>query len=777
LHSRPPSRLRRLAAAGTGAILAGTAAAQAPRADYGDAPDVPFPTRYASAGVYHVDTSREWLGFSPTSTTTTELDTNRGGDLDDGGAIFFAYNQPFGAPMNLFHVAVSYDPAQSSAAEIRYLNVLIDLDGDGAWEEGSEWPIRNYEVPFAELPAGSNSLRVVLNVDSTIPIGVYNSSQWTRVTISTTPVADGSGAWGRLERGETEDFRSLPGQLPPDKLRVLPSVLPTFVPVRPRQVHGAIHAADGADPDAHFRITFPPNAVGRKAWAKVWWRRVRDWNPANQYAGSIGVGGEAVALPPIGAGGGPGPWSALWTRGWVSLPPGDTVVILPVSGAFPNSLLYGDTDVALYARLFFDPSDEFVYLDLNQALGRADWGKPAAASTPGNLYAVPAVYSGGSVTPPQLDVGLSSPYHEASVAMCLAGRQAWISSNRPGGAGGFDLWYATRLDSSSPFSAPMPSNLNTVVQEWFADLSEDGLEIVFTRSATMADPGDLCLCRRPRPDIDFDPADVVALAALNTADDEGDPSFSADGLSLYFQSDRAPGQGRAIWQATRPSRTALFANPVLVVDTPADDHSPAISASGNLLVHAVRHSSSDSDLRVSYRPDEQSPFGPPQPIDVLRSLGWEANGQFERADSELWFVSDEASFGGAGSDVYRSLAVLPGLAASVDAVASQSGGLAVLSCASPDVMPIPADFWLLVLSGARQPSPLSVPGVLGPLQLDPANLFMTGFLPSLDGMAQFPLLFPPGLPPGLRMHFQTAKLHRGASTALSLSVHESVGVR
>jgi hypothetical protein len=88
---------------------------------------------------------------------------------------------------------------------------------------------------------------------------------------------------------------------------------------------------------------------------------------------------------------------------------------------------------------------------------------------------------------PQLVSELSSPSDEGGLTVSSDGLEVILTSNRPGGPGGRDLYVATRASQSAPFSTPQ------------------------------------------------------LLDALDTAENEIDPAFSPDGSELYFVSNRGGG--------------------------------------------------------------------------------------------------------------------------------------------------------------------------------------------------------------------------------------------
>ena len=71
---------------------------------------------------------------------------------------------------------------------------------------------------------------------------------------------------------------------------------------------------------------------------------------------------------------------------------------------------------------------------------------------------------------------------------------------------------------------------------------------------------------------------------INSASGEGSPTISADGLELYFGSDRPDGFGGSdLWVSTRPSTDAEWGAPENlgpVVNTATSESTPSISADG-----------------------------------------------------------------------------------------------------------------------------------------------------------------------------------------------------
>jgi hypothetical protein len=374
-------------------------------------------------------------------------------------------------------------------------------------------------------------------------------------------------------------------------------------------------------------------------------------------------------------------------------------------------------------------------------------------------------------TPPVHEAVLSSAFYDASIALCLGGTQAWFTSARPG-VGGYDIWYATRPNTSTAFGAPIMSGLSTSNSESYIDITEDGLEIFISSAPASSSPHDMYHCLRPGTGVDFLQANVAALAAVNTASDEGDPSVSADALSLYFQSDRAGGVSNAIWVATRPTRAAPFGAPQLAQDSPGTDHSPSISASGNFLIKSIA-AGSQSLLHQSWRLDatQAFPTGAGTQVMEFASPQWQANGQYERHDSEYWLVSTNTAWGGVSSSIYYSKRLVPGLVADVNSVPSATGGTIILTSAEDSAL-TPA-IHIYYLGFSLLPTALAIPGIMGELALNPSPIFQMGGSSPVDGIASLTIPVPPGLPVGGRLHFQALRLLFSPQT-VALSTHESV---
>lgn len=196
---------------------------------------------------------------------------------------------------------------------------------------------------------------------------------------------------------------------------------------------------------------------------------------------------------------------------------------------------------------------------------------------------------------------INSTGFESSSAIDLDGLTLWVGSERADGQGGMDIYRSTRATRNDDWSAPEPVvELNSVEDDiprptamggtvmplgsrrtaglyWTyiakrsapsesfsspqlideiassengvvdAQLSEDGLHLVFTSTSTDSDIGDLFAAERPSLSEPF--SKPMAIEGINSEFEERDPWLSPDGQTLYFSSNRSG--NFEIYRATR----------------------------------------------------------------------------------------------------------------------------------------------------------------------------------------------------------------------------------
>ena len=124
-----------------------------------------------------------------------------------------------------------------------------------------------------------------------------------------------------------------------------------------------------------------------------------------------------------------------------------------------------------------------------------------------------------------------------------------FSSDRPGGSGRWDLWMTTRETKSDEWDTPVPlENVNSWDHDLSPAMSPDGLLLFFLRGTSV--DADMWMASRKSAEEPFGSPEKVPEPINYLSSIDSTPSFSADGSTLYFCSNRPDGSGDYdLWQA------------------------------------------------------------------------------------------------------------------------------------------------------------------------------------------------------------------------------------
>lgn len=121
------------------------------------------------------------------------------------------------------------------------------------------------------------------------------------------------------------------------------------------------------------------------------------------------------------------------------------------------------------------------------------------------------------------------------------GRRLYFHSNRSGGLGGFDIWVSRRASPNAPWEPPVPLGppLNTARDDGDPAFTADGRIMFFSSDGGHggAGRGDILISRRADDEDDFAWEPPVNLGPdVNTAAHESNPAYVASeaGGTLYF---------------------------------------------------------------------------------------------------------------------------------------------------------------------------------------------------------------------------------------------------
>lgn len=224
------------------------------------------------------------------------------------------------------------------------------------------------------------------------------------------------------------------------------------------------------------------------------------------------------------------------------------------------------------------------------------------------------------------------------------GLTLYFASYQAGGAGESDLWRATRSDVGQPFGpAENLSTLNTMTGDSAPFPTADGLTLLFTQWMTAAFNDErLEFATRSSTDDAFVIASGPLLAELEApGSSTAAPALSFDELELVFGTDRAPTQGQHdLWHATRAATDQPFDAPTPLTElaSPGMDHWPTLSADG-LVIYFSSDRSGDYEIYRARRDAPGSPFGPPEPVDELNTDVLDGDPFLTPDGTTMYFIS------------------------------------------------------------------------------------------------------------------------------------------
>jgi len=177
-----------------------------------------------------------------------------------------------------------------------------------------------------------------------------------------------------------------------------------------------------------------------------------------------------------------------------------------------------------------------------------------------------------------------------SPSISADGLELYFDSNRFGGFGGFDIWIATRATTDDTWGEPV--NLGPMINgpafEQAPRISADGLSLFFGSNRPGGFGGwDIWIATRQTRDADWSRA-INLGSTVNSSAADSTPVISTDSLSLFFGSNRPGGSGNAdLWLTTRETPHDDWGIPIDLAPPVNSEYCEAmgsISADGLMLV-------------------------------------------------------------------------------------------------------------------------------------------------------------------------------------------------
>lgn len=266
--------------------------------------------------------------------------------------------------------------------------------------------------------------------------------------------------------------------------------------------------------------------------------------------------------------------------------------------------------------------------------------------------------------PVNLGPVINSAFSDQGPAISKDGLSLYITSNRPGGLGGFDMYVSQRASVDNPWGAPLNlgPTVNTAFDEGGPAFSRDG-HLMFFESRRPGGFGgvDLWVSYREHTHDDFDWQPAVNLGAdVNSAADDQGPSYfenEEEGTpQLYFRSRLPGGLGGADIYVSAQMADGSFGPVVLVTElcTLSNDTFPSIRHDGlEIFFNSNRVGSIGAgDLWVATRESTLDAWSTPVNLGSTVNTSSQEQNAYLSSDGKTLFFSSDRPGGSGGLDLY-----------------------------------------------------------------------------------------------------------------------------
>jgi TolB protein len=215
---------------------------------------------------------------------------------------------------------------------------------------------------------------------------------------------------------------------------------------------------------------------------------------------------------------------------------------------------------------------------------------------------------------------VSSEFTEIRAAEGADGKlMLWGSTNRPGGAGGWDLWLSRR--GANGWSAPQPVPFNSAANDFDPAFSPDGRWVYFFSNRPGGLGGD-DIYRVAVKGEGFGTVEPLG-PEVNSKGNEWAPALSPDGATLLFASNGRGGRGRHDLLISRAKGEGWAAATLLsgAINTAADEFDATFLADGRSIVF-TRSLNVESERVSLYfsSPDGSGSYGVGTPLPLSGTL-------------------------------------------------------------------------------------------------------------------------------------------------------------
>jgi len=210
---------------------------------------------------------------------------------------------------------------------------------------------------------------------------------------------------------------------------------------------------------------------------------------------------------------------------------------------------------------------------------------------------------------------VSTPHVEVRGTVSPDGQRiVWGSTDRPGGDGGWDLWQASLRDKR--WQDPRPLSINSASNDFDPVFSADGRWLYFFSNRKGGQGADDLYRAAVRPDGSFGKAENLG-AGVNGKGREWAPTPSRDGQALLFASDGFGGAGRHdLFIARWNGQAFVDPRPVPGVNTRADEFDAAWLDEGKAIVFARSDDADKAPIVLMLAQCQGERYGKAAPVPV-----------------------------------------------------------------------------------------------------------------------------------------------------------------
>ena len=196
-----------------------------------------------------------------------------------------------------------------------------------------------------------------------------------------------------------------------------------------------------------------------------------------------------------------------------------------------------------------------------------------------------------------------------------------------------DVWMATRSSPSGPFANARAVGVNGPFADGNPSVSADGLQLFFTSNRVGPTDFDILVATRPTVDAPFAPPTIVQQASSVRADYE--PYVTYDGNEIWFVRSMATTAGDIYRVAAKD--VAATAEPLTELNSAMQESHPVLAADGLVVFFARANASTLTDILTARRQSRTEPFGDVTPVSELNTNAEEIPGWISPDGCRLYF--------------------------------------------------------------------------------------------------------------------------------------------